>query len=73
MMKNIEYRGYEANVKYNEKKNCYTAKVPGVTGLYVFAKGNTEEELEKNFKKAVDENIHYSEVIVKETGYTIAA
>ena len=70
-MKNIEYRGYEANVKYNEKKNCYTAKVSGFTGLYVFAKGSTEEELEQNFRKAVDEYLHYMEIMT--AGYKIAA
>ena len=72
-MMNIENRGYEANVKYNEKKNCYTAKVPGVTGLYVFAKGNTEEDLEQNFKKAVEEAIRESKDIVKKMGYILAA
>ena len=54
-MKNIlEYKGYEGSVNTSKEDNCLCGRVLGIQSLLMY-EGKTDEALEKNFKKVVDE------------------
>ena len=60
-MTTIEYKGYTANVKYNEKKGIYTARTQGLMGLWLYCDGATPADLQKNYYHTIDEYIRYTE------------
>ncbi|MDR1167099.1 MAG: type II toxin-antitoxin system HicB family antitoxin [Deltaproteobacteria bacterium] len=52
-MKPMTYRGYAASVKSTEKSPLLVGKVNGVPDIGSFY-GNSEEELQRAFEKAID-------------------
>ena len=60
-MTHIEYKGFEADVKFNERNGVYSARVKGLAGLYVYAEGRTPEGLGQDFRRAVDRYIEYTD------------
>jgi len=56
MSNTIEYNGYIATVEYSFKDKCLFGKVEMVDNLVTFEATNVED-LESNFKNAVDEYI----------------
>ena len=60
-MTHVEYKGFEADVKFNERNGVYSARAKGLAGLYVYAEGRTPEGLEQDFRRAVDRYIEYTD------------
>ena len=58
-MSTIEYKGFIANVKYNEKKDIYTARTQGLSGLWLYCNGATPADLQKNYYETIDQYIRY--------------
>ena len=61
MMTTIEYKGFIAKVKFNEKKGVYTARTQGLSGLWLYCDGATPADLQKNYYHTIDEYIRYTE------------
>jgi len=53
-MNNLEYKGYYGSVDYNKECKCLYGKVPRMTKDLILYEGNTVEELENDFKNAID-------------------
>jgi predicted HicB family RNase H-like nuclease len=53
-MKNFEYKGYFGSIEYNKEDKCLNGKVLGMTKDLILYEGNTVEELENDFKAAID-------------------
>lgn len=60
-MTTIEYKGFIANVKFNEKKGVYTARTQGFSGLWLYCSGATQEDLQRNYYDTIDQYIRYTE------------
>lgn len=52
-MKFLNYKGYTGSIEYSPEDNLLFGKVLGVKGLISY-EGHTGEQLEKDFKHAVD-------------------
>ncbi len=52
-MKNLNYKGYTGSIEYSEEDNLLFGKVLGIQGLISY-EGQTGQELEKDFKEAID-------------------
>jgi len=52
-MKNLEYKGYTGSIEYSKEDDLLYGKVYGIKGLISY-EGNTGNELENDFKEAVD-------------------
>lgn len=59
-MKNnvIKYKGYSAKVRYSKTDKCYCGWIEGLEKDSISFEGDTIEELEKDFRDAID---HYLE------------
>ena len=56
-MKNqLIYKGYNGSNYFSKEDNIYFGKVTNITNLVSY-EGNSEKELEENFKKAVQDYI----------------
>lgn len=66
-MENLSYRGYGAEVRYSEQDNCYYGRVTG-TGDFVDFIAETENDIEKEFRAAVDgyRIVWYREAVYRE-------
>ena len=56
-MNNLEYKGYYGSIEYNKNDRCLNGKVLGMTRDLILYEGNTVEELENDFKNAIDSYI----------------
>lgn len=54
MANTIEYNGYIGTVEYSQEDKCFFGKVDMISDLVTFEAQNAQE-LEENFKNAVDE------------------
>ncbi|GAA0891032.1 hypothetical protein GCM10009122_07110 [Fulvivirga kasyanovii] len=52
-MKYLEYKGYTGSIEYSQEDNLLYGKVLGIRGLISY-EGETGQQLEKDFKEAVD-------------------
>jgi len=53
-MNNLEYKGYYGSIDYNKEYKCLYGKVLGMTKDLILYEGYTVEELENDFKNAID-------------------
>jgi len=54
-MENImQYKGYFAEIKYNDEDECFCGKVEGLKKDVILFEGQTVKELKKDFKAAID-------------------
>ena len=53
-MNHLEYKGYYGNIDYNKEDKSLCGKVLGMTKDLILYEGNTIEELENDFKNAID-------------------
>ena len=60
-MSTLEYKDYAANVKFNEKKGTYTARTQGLSVLWLYCSGATQEDLQRNYYDTIDQYIRYTE------------
>lgn len=56
MKRELTYKGYIGSTEYDEKDNIYFGKITNIVNLVSY-EGNSEKELEENFKNAVDDYI----------------
>jgi predicted HicB family RNase H-like nuclease len=61
----LEYRGYASTVEFSAEDRCFHGKIAGIRDLVAYD-GTTVDELEKNFRSAVDEYLAFC----KEEGKT---
>lgn len=54
MKREPTYKGYIGSTEYDEKDNIYFGKITNIVNLVSY-EGNSEKELEENFKNAVDD------------------
>ena len=61
MSKNImEYKGYAAKVEYSHGDGLFAGRIAGIKDIVSFH-GSTVDELQKNFKEAVDDYVEFCE------------
>jgi len=53
-MNNLEYKGYYGSVEYSKEDKCLYGKVLGMTKDCITYEGNTVDELEEDFKNAIE-------------------
>jgi predicted HicB family RNase H-like nuclease len=53
-MDTLEYKGYHGSIEYSKEDKCLFGKVLGMTKDLILYEGNTVEELENDFKAAID-------------------
>ena len=53
-MNNLEYQGYYGSVEYSKEDKCLYGKVLGMTKDCITYEGNTVEELENDFRNAIE-------------------
>jgi len=53
-MDNLEYKGYCGSIEYSKEDKCLYGKVLGMTKDCITYEGNTVEELENDFKDAIE-------------------
>ncbi|MDR3287437.1 MAG: type II toxin-antitoxin system HicB family antitoxin [Prevotellaceae bacterium] len=56
-MNNLEYKGYQGSIEYSKTDKCLYGKVLGMTKDCITYEGITVEELENDFKEAIDSYI----------------
>jgi predicted HicB family RNase H-like nuclease len=56
MSNTIEYNGYIGTIEYSQEDKCFFGKLDMINDLVTF-EANNANDLEKNFKNAVDEYI----------------
>lgn len=54
--KKLEYKGYTGSICYSTKDPIYFGTINGINDIVRYT-GKTEEELEEDFRRAVDEYI----------------
>lgn len=50
----LKYRGYTGSVEYSNEDSCLYGKVQGLKGTLISYEGETVDEIQRNFRKAVD-------------------
>ena len=60
-----EYRGYTGSIEFSSDDQCYFGRLLNINDL-VHYEANTVEELNEEFKEAVDDYIDFKEVIKNE-------
>ena len=55
----FNYKGYTGNVEYNEVDNCLYGKVEGLAKALITYQGKSIDELESDFKEAVDDYLEF--------------
>lgn len=54
-MSNImKYKGYWAEVKYNDEDECFWGKIEGLKNTLILFEGDTVKKLKKDFKDSID-------------------
>ena len=53
-MNNLEYKGYYGSIEYSKEDKCLFGKVIGMTKDLISYEGNTVEELENDFRDAIE-------------------
>ena len=53
-MNNLEYKGYYGSIEYSKEDKCLYGKVLGMTKDSITYEGNTVEELENDFRDAIE-------------------
>ena len=53
-MNHLAYKGYYGSIEYNKENKCLYGKVLGMTKDCILYEGNTVEELENDFKDAIE-------------------
>jgi len=53
-MSNLEYKGYYGSVEYSKEDKCLYGKVLGMTKDCITYEGNTVDELEEDFRNAIE-------------------
>ena len=53
-MNHLEYKGYCGSIEYSKEDKCLYGKVLGMTKDLISYEGNTVEELENDFKNAIE-------------------
>jgi len=53
-MSNLEYKGYYGSIEYSKEDKCLYGNVLGMTKDSITYEGNTVEELENDFRDAVE-------------------
>ena len=53
-MNNLEYKGYYGSIEYSKEDKCLYGKVLGMIKDCIIYEGNTVEELENDFKDAIE-------------------
>ena len=52
----LKYKGYKGSIEFSEEDDCFYGKVLDTKSLILYS-GNDFDELEKNFKRMVEEFI----------------
>jgi predicted HicB family RNase H-like nuclease len=60
-MDNLKYKGYYGNIEYSKADKCLCGKVLGMSKDLILYEGNTVQELEEDFKAAIDSYIESCE------------
>jgi predicted HicB family RNase H-like nuclease len=60
-MDNLEYKGYYGSIEYSKADKCLCGKVRGMSKDLILYEGNTVQELEEDFKAAIDSYIESCE------------
>ncbi|HEO64840.1 MAG TPA: hypothetical protein ENI73_03120 [Spirochaetes bacterium] len=50
----LKYKGYEGTIEYSKADGCYYGQVIAINGLVSY-EGSTKEQLEDDFKNAVED------------------
>jgi predicted HicB family RNase H-like nuclease len=53
-MNNLEYKGYYGSVEYSKEDKCIYGRVLGMAKDSITYEGNTVDELENDFKNAIE-------------------
>jgi predicted HicB family RNase H-like nuclease len=53
-MNHLEYKGYYGSIEYSKEDKCLYGKVLGMTKDCILYEGNTIEELENDFRDAIE-------------------
>lgn len=61
----MEYKGYHAEIIFDEEDNYYSGRLYGINDLVMFG-GETEEEVEADFHLAVEDYLEHCKAIGKE-------
>lgn len=56
----LYYKGYTGDINYSQEDGCYYGVVKDIVGLVSY-EGNTLENLEKDFRGAVDDYLAFME------------
>ena len=67
----LEYKGYHADIVYDEENDYYSGLLYGIHDLVTFC-GETQEEAEKDFYDAVEEYLEFCKEIDKEPDREVA-
>lgn len=65
MSNTIEYNGYIGTIEYSQEDKCFFGKLDMINDLVTF-EANNADDLEDNFKNAVDEYIETCEQLGRE-------
>lgn len=57
MNKILEYRGFWARVRYSKPDKCFYGIIEGLKNTAISFEGDTIEELEQDFKDAIDSHL----------------
>ena len=58
----LYYKGYTGDINYSKEDDCYYGVVKDITGLVSY-EGSTWENLEKDFRGAVDDYLTFQETL----------
>lgn len=61
----LEYKGYHAEIIHNKEENYYVGRLYGIQDLVTF-EGETKEEVEADFRLAVDDYLEFCRADGKE-------
>ena len=67
----LEYKGYHAEIVYDEEVNYYSGRLYGIHDLVTFG-GETKAEVEADFRLAVEEYLEFCKELGKEPNREVA-
>ncbi len=59
-MRELEYKNYRGSIEYSEEDKCLFGQVQGIRSLILY-EGQTLEELEADFRGAIDDYLELCE------------
>ena len=65
MSSTLEYKGYSGSVEYSAEDRCLHGKIIGIRDLVSY-EGSRVDDLEKNFRAAIDEYLDFCKTENKE-------